>query len=156
LKTGKVMIEYIVIGGVNDAPDQAHALGALLKGKNVIVNLIPYNPTDVKEDYKEPDKDVVVQFEKILQQEYNILATIRRAMGQDIEGACGQLVIANSKGDDACGSKSVKDIEDLVSSNNNSGLTHNNNDDSGDTLQGGGEADNSNGGFWKSVVGFFS
>ena len=41
-----VMIEYIVIGGLNDSPEVAHTLGKLLQGRRVYLNLIPYNPTD--------------------------------------------------------------------------------------------------------------
>lgn len=42
LAVGRVMIEYIVIGGVNDSPETAHTLGSLFVNKDVIINLIPY------------------------------------------------------------------------------------------------------------------
>lgn len=42
LAVGRVMIEYIVIGGVNDSPETAHKLGSLFLNKDVIINLIPY------------------------------------------------------------------------------------------------------------------
>jgi adenine C2-methylase RlmN of 23S rRNA A2503 and tRNA A37 len=42
LAVGRVMIEYIVIGGVNDSPETAHKLGLLFVNKDVIINLIPY------------------------------------------------------------------------------------------------------------------
>jgi len=129
LKVGRVMIEYIVIGGVNDSSETAHALGSLFKNKDVIINLIPYNPTDVKENFAPPDPDIIVEFEKILQQDHGILATIRRTMGQDIEGACGQLVIKSggnapstensdeneqpSKETDRKGKSKIGDMEDL-------------------------------------------
>lgn len=94
------MIEYIVIGGVNDSQEIAHKLGSLFVNKAVIINLIPYqkkkkkrknngdnkryNPTDVAEDFRPPTQESVVAFEKILQQDYSLLATIRRTMGQGI------------------------------------------------------------------------
>ncbi len=50
------MIEYILIRGVNDRPADAHELAALLAPRrdNIFLNLIPYNPTAVAEDYHPP------------------------------------------------------------------------------------------------------
>ena len=41
---GQVFVEYVMLRGVNDNPEQAHELGALLQGKDVVQNLIPWNP----------------------------------------------------------------------------------------------------------------
>lgn len=89
-QTGRrVSFEYSLIAGVNDFDEDAKELSALLKGMNAHVNLIPVNP--IKEtDYKRPDKRAVESFMKKLES-FKINATIRREMGADINGACGQL-----------------------------------------------------------------
>jgi len=102
----KIMIEYIVIGNVNDDEQTAHNLGKLLQGKNVVVNLIPYNPTLVKASFVPPTNDALQKFEKIVI-EYGLLTTVRRTMGQDIAGACGQLVVQEG----GCSSSSKKNTE---------------------------------------------
>lgn len=102
----KVMIEYILIDQLNDTVETAHELGKLLEGKNVHVNLIPYNPTVTKESYNPPTKENIFQFHKIIREQYNVSASIRRTMGQEIAGACGQLVVNKKK-------EKLKDIEDL-------------------------------------------
>jgi len=88
----RAMIEYVLLAGVNDQPEHAHQLGQLLQERNVMVNLIPYNSTDVGIPYKAPSKSVQEEFVRILKQ-YNLLTTVRQEMGQDIAGACGQLAI---------------------------------------------------------------
>ncbi|MBQ6680107.1 MAG: 23S rRNA (adenine(2503)-C(2))-methyltransferase RlmN [Lachnospiraceae bacterium] len=89
-KTGRrVSYEYAVVRGENDGSAQAEALAALLHGKQAHVNLIPVNP--VKGRYFEkPEAAALLAFQKILVKS-GINATIRRSMGADIEGACGQL-----------------------------------------------------------------
>ena len=64
-------------------------LAHLIKGLNCHVNLIPVNP--IKErDYVQSDKKVIENFKNKLEK-YQINVTIRREMGRDIDGACGQL-----------------------------------------------------------------
>jgi len=89
-KTGRrVSYEYSLVKGVNDSQAHARRLAALLKGKNCHVNLIPVNP--VKErDFRPTDRADVLNFELTLEKN-GINATIRREMGRDIQGACGQL-----------------------------------------------------------------
>eukprot|EP01114_Cavostelium_apophysatum_P005325 TRINITY_DN1615_c2_g1_i2.p1 TRINITY_DN1615_c2_g1~~TRINITY_DN1615_c2_g1_i2.p1 ORF type:complete len:454 (-),score=87.63 TRINITY_DN1615_c2_g1_i2:2-1363(-) len=114
LATGaRVMIEYIVIDQVNNSMEVAHELGKLLSGKSVLVNLIPYNPTEVNEDFRAPTLEAVLAFERILRDHYKLLTAVRRTMGQDIDGACGQLVVKKSC---TTGGRAVNDIEDLVPS----------------------------------------
>ena len=48
------LIEYVLIKDVNDSDEAAHQLGKLLEGRAVLLNVIPYNPTDVPYDYKPP------------------------------------------------------------------------------------------------------
>ncbi len=89
-KTGRrVTFEYSLVGGVNDSDEDARNLGALIKGMNCHVNLIPVNP--IKErDFVQPDTKVTQAFKNKLEK-IGINATIRREMGRDIDGACGQL-----------------------------------------------------------------
>ena len=89
-KTGRrVIFEYALIRDVNAGPEHADELAKRLRGLQCHVNLIPLN--DVKErNLRAPSRQNVEQFLKRLQQR-NISATVRREMGADIEGACGQL-----------------------------------------------------------------
>jgi 23S rRNA (adenine2503-C2)-methyltransferase len=89
-RTGRrVTFEYSLVGGVNDTDADAEELSRLIKGMNCHVNLIPVNP--IKErDYVQPDQGAVRAFQHKLEQ-HGINATIRREMGRDIDGACGQL-----------------------------------------------------------------
>ena len=89
-KTGRrVTFEYSLVGGVNDSGQDAEQLYQLLGNGNYHINLIPVNP--VKERaYVQPDRRAVLAFQKKLEK-YGINVTIRREMGRDINGACGQL-----------------------------------------------------------------
>ena len=87
-KTGRRYIfEYSLIKGVNDGKDNMLALAKLLKGLPCHVNLIRLNY--VKEKGLK-GSDNAEEMKKILEQE-GISATVRRTMGSDIDGACGQL-----------------------------------------------------------------
>lgn len=89
-KTGRrLTFEYSLIAGVNDSEMEAKELSDLLRGLNCHVNLIPVNP--VKESgYKSPSKEAANAFKNKLEKNH-INVTIRREMGRDIDGACGQL-----------------------------------------------------------------
>lgn len=89
-QTGRrVTFEYSLVAGVNDTAEDAGELSALIHGMNCHVNLIPVNP--IKErDYRQPDAHAVLEFKNKLEK-YGINVTIRREMGRDIDGACGQL-----------------------------------------------------------------
>ena len=89
-KTGRrVTFEYSLVGGVNDTEEDAKNLSALIKGMNCHINLIPVNP--IKErDFVQPDNSVTREFKNKLEKN-GINVTIRREMGRDIDGACGQL-----------------------------------------------------------------
>ncbi len=96
-KTGRrITFEYSLVGGVNDTDEDAKDLIALIKDINCHVNLIPVNP--IKErDYVESDAKRVQAFKNKLEK-YGINVTIRREMGRDIDGACGQLRRKHIKG----------------------------------------------------------
>ena len=89
-QTGRrVTFEYSLVGGVNDSEEDAKELSILIKGMNCHINLIPVNP--IKErDYVSSDTQVVNAFKNKLEKN-GINVTIRREMGRDIDGACGQL-----------------------------------------------------------------
>lgn len=93
-QTGRrVTFEYSLVGGVNDTDEDAEHLCSLVGGLNCPgfchVNLIPVNP--IKErDFVESDRKDILNFQKKLEMRH-INATIRREMGRDIDGACGQL-----------------------------------------------------------------
>lgn len=89
-KTGRrLTFEYSLVSGVNDNLKEAEALATLLKGVNGHVNLIPVNP--IKErDYVQSDRKAILSFKNYLEKN-GINVTIRREMGRDINGACGQL-----------------------------------------------------------------
>ncbi|MBO4412103.1 MAG: 23S rRNA (adenine(2503)-C(2))-methyltransferase RlmN [Lachnospiraceae bacterium] len=89
-QTGRrVTYEYAVVRDVNDSAEEALKLARLLKGKNAHVNLIPVNPVRER-SLKRPDAAKVSEFQKNLEKS-GINATIRRELGTDIDGACGQL-----------------------------------------------------------------
>ncbi|CAI7764076.1 unnamed protein product [Closterium sp. NIES-54] len=69
----RVFIEYILLGGVNDSISVAHELGLLLQSRNVVVNLIPYNHTEVVADYRPSTPEVAEAFQKVLRGSYGIL-----------------------------------------------------------------------------------
>ncbi len=89
-QTGRRMtFEYSLIRGVNDSDQDAKQLCALLAHKNCHVNLIPVNP--IKErHYVQSEKQAVAAFQdRLIKSGINV--TVRREMGRDIDGACGQL-----------------------------------------------------------------
>ena len=89
-ETGRrLTFEYSLVKDVNDTQEDAKELIALVHGMNCHVNLIPVNP--IKErDYVQSDRKSVERFKHMLKQG-GITATVRREMGRDIDGACGQL-----------------------------------------------------------------
>lgn len=89
-KTGRrISFEYSLINGVNDTKEHALMLIDNIKHLNCHVNLIPINP--IKErDFKQGTQKEIDNFKKLLEK-YKINVTIRREMGRDIQGACGQL-----------------------------------------------------------------
>jgi 23S rRNA (adenine2503-C2)-methyltransferase len=89
-KTGRrISFEYSLVKDVNDSKEHAMRLAHLLKGRSAHVNLIPVNP--VKErGFETVTRKQAGEFQNMLEK-YGINATIRREMGRDIQGACGQL-----------------------------------------------------------------
>ncbi len=89
-QTGRrLSFEYSLVHGVNDTFEDATELTHLLKGKNSHLNLIPVNPI-AERNYEKPSKKMAYAFKNRLEKN-GINVTIRREMGSDIDGACGQL-----------------------------------------------------------------
>jgi len=85
----RVYIEYLMLAGVNDDPDQAVVLGEVLKPHEAFkVNLIPFNPTPGELTGSAPE--VIAAFRDTLIA-HGVPATVRLTRGRDIEAACGQL-----------------------------------------------------------------
>lgn len=89
-QTGRrITFEYSLVGGVNDAKQDAQELIRLAKPINCHINLIPVNP--IKERaFIQSDGERIQSFKNKLEKN-GINVTIRREMGRDIDGACGQL-----------------------------------------------------------------
>lgn len=89
-KTGRrITFEYSLVHGVNDTEEDAEELIRILKPRNCHLNLIPVNP--IKErDFEKPTRQHAEKFKNKLEKN-GINVTIRREMGSDIDGACGQL-----------------------------------------------------------------
>lgn len=85
----RITYEYTLIAGVNDQPEHAKELAAILKGRLANVNLIPINPVPER-GLLRPSLNDVSRFEQLLKKEH-INVTVRREMGADIAAACGQL-----------------------------------------------------------------
>ena len=85
-----VTIEYTLIAGVNDHPDQARDLAALLRDVPCKINLIPFNPFD-QSGYSRPSGNAVSRFWQVLV-DAGYIVTVRTTRGDDIDAACGQLV----------------------------------------------------------------
>lgn len=89
-KTGRrITFEYALAGGVNDTAQDAEGLIRLASSLHAHVNLIPVNPVRERK-YVSSGKEAVRAFQKRLE-EAGVNATLRREMGRDIDGACGQL-----------------------------------------------------------------
>ncbi len=85
----RVSIEYALMRDINDQPERAHHLGALLRGQLVHVNLIPLNPTPGSAWTASRPRDER-RFVRVLRS-YGVTTTIRDTRGREIDGACGQL-----------------------------------------------------------------
>jgi 23S rRNA (adenine2503-C2)-methyltransferase len=85
--------EYVLLGGFNDAPEDARRVTRLLGNLRAKVNLIPWNPGDLP--YEKPDAGRIEEFRRILADK-DIRAFVRYSRGQDVMAACGQLALLES------------------------------------------------------------
>jgi 23S rRNA (adenine2503-C2)-methyltransferase len=87
LRGRRVFVEYVMLAGVNDSPEQAQELGRLLGRDAFKVNLIPYNPTGM---YDGSSREAIARFKAVLDRA-RVPSTVRLTRGRDIAAACGQL-----------------------------------------------------------------
>ncbi len=88
-----VSIQYCLLKGVNDSPEQAHQVAALVETRRMHVNLLTYNATGLSlrgETYEPTSPDVSEKFVAILRAR-GVVAHFRRSRGPEIDAACGQL-----------------------------------------------------------------
>jgi 23S rRNA m(2)A-2503 methyltransferase (EC 2.1.1.-) len=85
-----IVFEYVMLDGINDQPERARQLARLLGDLPAKVNLIPFNPFSGT-GYRRSAPATVTAFADILRQR-QIITTVRRTRGDDIDAACGQLV----------------------------------------------------------------
>ena len=90
-KRSRITFEYVMLDGVNDAPDDARRLVRLLAGIKSKVNLIPLNPAPGF-TYDRPSDERVNRFAQILADRH-ITVSVRKSRGRDIRAACGQLIV---------------------------------------------------------------
>ncbi len=87
----RITIEYVLIAGVNDRPEDAARLARLLAGIPVKVNVIPLNEDPVYlPEWKRPDEATINRFVERLARSH-LTVTVRRSRGPDTSAACGQL-----------------------------------------------------------------
>jgi 23S rRNA (adenine2503-C2)-methyltransferase len=91
IQENSVMIEYLMLAGVNDSLEDARELAAWLHGLDVHVNLIPYNPIPSAPQLRTSERPQRDAFAAVLR-EAGFVTTIRYSLGADIAAACGQLV----------------------------------------------------------------
>ena len=91
----QVFVEYVMLDGVNDLPEHARQLAALLDPRVYKVNLIPYNPTG---SYDGSSPERIERFRAVLAASSSLTATVRLTRGRDIDAACGQLAASTSAG----------------------------------------------------------
>lgn len=109
-KRKRAMIEYVMLEGETSSFECAHQLGKLCENRRLIVNLIPYNQTDVKDKLRCPPREHIEKFQDIVRS-YGSFCYIRKTMGADIAGACGQLVVEKEQKDSS--PPVANDIEDI-------------------------------------------
>lgn len=94
-KRRRITIEYTLVSGKNDAPDEAKKLAKLLRGLPVKINLIPMNPIDAS-TLGPPELSRVLAFQQVLF-DSGYPCFIRRRRGDEVSAACGQLVLLGAK-----------------------------------------------------------
>lgn len=94
-KKRMILMEYILLQGINDSSDDARQLGKLLANIPCRVNLLPYNES-AHLPFKRPGHGTIQQFKEILYGA-GIRAFVRESRGADISAACGQLAAKGDK-----------------------------------------------------------
>jgi len=85
----RIVLEYVLLGGVNDTMDDARRLARIANRISCKINLIPFN-VHTASNFDAPTNDHVLEFQRVLVNA-KIDTRIRQSRGQDIYGACGML-----------------------------------------------------------------
>lgn len=85
----RLTFEYVLLGGINDSEACAHELTRVLRGRSVMMNVIPYNPV-AGLPYVTPNKESIARFRQILENA-GVNVMFRQRKGDEIDAACGQL-----------------------------------------------------------------
>ncbi|MDG2223707.1 MAG: 23S rRNA (adenine(2503)-C(2))-methyltransferase RlmN [Rubripirellula sp.] len=91
----RLTFEYVLLGGVNDSAEHANELQQLLRHRNVLLNVIPYNPVEGL-PYQTPSSRSIARFREVLEVG-GVNVKFRQRKGSDIDAACGQLRRNRSK-----------------------------------------------------------
>jgi 23S rRNA (adenine2503-C2)-methyltransferase len=94
-RRNRITFEYVMLAGVNDAPEDARRLVGLLNGIRAKVNLIPLNAA-AGIPFERPSDDRVNAFARILAG-HRLTVSVRKSRGRDIRAACGQLIVEGQK-----------------------------------------------------------
>ena len=85
-----VTFEYVMLDGVNDQPEHAHALARIARDVPCKFNLIPFNPFPGTE-FRSSPRERIRAFQQVLHGRRIVTTTVRKTRGDDIDAACGQL-----------------------------------------------------------------
>ena len=94
-RRARITFEYVLLSGVNDSPEDARKLAALLQDLRVKVNLIPLNPA-AGIPFERPSDERIDAFGRTLA-DRGITVMVRKSRGRDIRAACGQLAVEGLK-----------------------------------------------------------
>lgn len=91
----KITIAYLLVAGVNDKQSDVDRLVNWFAGKNIMINILQYNPTNSSK-LKRPNKQMLTEFKKKLEKG-GLYVKVRESKGVNINAACGQLVSKYNK-----------------------------------------------------------
>ncbi|HSC26665.1 MAG TPA: 23S rRNA (adenine(2503)-C(2))-methyltransferase RlmN [Vicinamibacterales bacterium] len=94
-RRNRITFEYVLLEGVNDTPEDARRLVALLHGLRAKVNLLPLNEAPGI-PFKRPSDERVNRFAQILA-DRSVTVSVRRSRGRDIRAACGHLITESAR-----------------------------------------------------------
>jgi 23S rRNA (adenine2503-C2)-methyltransferase len=90
-RRARITFEYVLLAGVNDAPEDARKLARLLSGLKAKINIIPLNAA-AGIPFERPSDETIDRFARILA-ERGAIVSVRKSRGRDIRAACGQLIV---------------------------------------------------------------
>lgn len=94
-KGRRVTLEWTLMDGLNDTPEQARALAAIAREVRAHVNIIPMNPTPLAPQQRPPDHQIRRFVDEVRRHGANV--TLRDTRGTEIDAACGQLRVRSAE-----------------------------------------------------------